>query len=334
MWRRPAAGFAGVWFFLILAPTSSLMAINDAAFEQRMYLPLAAVAALGAAGAYRLARFAAGLLSSGRSGAASAMPAVNCALGVAAGAVLLVLAAATYQRNLVYADPEALWRDVLDKRPLNARAMSNLGRLLSDQGRRREAIDLLRASLAIKEYSDTYNTLGATLADEGKYGEAIPLYRKAIELRGEIAFPGAHANLGNAYMELAKAAADTHERISNLGQAVVEYGIAVEQLPDDWVVRRSLANALLLCGQNLAEVGRQEDAQASFQAALVRYEEAIRDGGRQSADIHNNMAVILSRQGRLDDAISHLRKALAIDPNDANARANLSRLLAQRGGPP
>jgi len=41
-WRE--WGFLGVWFFVILAPTSSFVPIQDAAFEHRMYLPLAAVA--------------------------------------------------------------------------------------------------------------------------------------------------------------------------------------------------------------------------------------------------------------------------------------------------
>ena len=35
--------FLGAWFFMILAPSSSFMPINDAVFEHRMYLPLAAV---------------------------------------------------------------------------------------------------------------------------------------------------------------------------------------------------------------------------------------------------------------------------------------------------
>ena len=43
--RWPKWGFLGAWFFLILAPTSSILPIRDLAFEHRMYLPLAAVVA-------------------------------------------------------------------------------------------------------------------------------------------------------------------------------------------------------------------------------------------------------------------------------------------------
>ena len=44
--RKPWLGYLGVWFFVILAPTSSIVPIKDLAFEHRMYLPLAAVVVL------------------------------------------------------------------------------------------------------------------------------------------------------------------------------------------------------------------------------------------------------------------------------------------------
>ena len=53
-WRGPAWGFLGAWFFLILAPTSSVMPLADLAFEHRMYLPLAAVVTVTVLGGYRL----------------------------------------------------------------------------------------------------------------------------------------------------------------------------------------------------------------------------------------------------------------------------------------
>jgi hypothetical protein len=51
---RRAWGFLGAWFFLILAPTSSIFPLNQLAFEHRMYLSLAAVVVLAAAGGYVL----------------------------------------------------------------------------------------------------------------------------------------------------------------------------------------------------------------------------------------------------------------------------------------
>ena len=52
LWKRRGWGFLGAWFFLILAPTSSVMPLRQLAFEHRMYLSLAAVVALVVAGGY------------------------------------------------------------------------------------------------------------------------------------------------------------------------------------------------------------------------------------------------------------------------------------------
>ncbi len=54
--RRPALGFLGFWFFGILAPTSLVPGTTQMIVEHRMYLPLAAVIALGVAGLEALVR--------------------------------------------------------------------------------------------------------------------------------------------------------------------------------------------------------------------------------------------------------------------------------------
>jgi protein O-mannosyl-transferase len=48
---RPPLGFLSIWFFFILAPTSSIMPIADIAFEHRMYLSLISPVALAVIGA-------------------------------------------------------------------------------------------------------------------------------------------------------------------------------------------------------------------------------------------------------------------------------------------
>jgi uncharacterized membrane protein YhaH (DUF805 family) len=51
--RWPGIGFAGVWFFVILAPTSSILPLTGQPMaEHRMYLPLAAVVGLVVLGLY------------------------------------------------------------------------------------------------------------------------------------------------------------------------------------------------------------------------------------------------------------------------------------------
>ena len=52
--RRAGWGFLGGCFFLVLGPSSSLLPAPDAAFEHRMYLPLAAVLTAIVLAGYRL----------------------------------------------------------------------------------------------------------------------------------------------------------------------------------------------------------------------------------------------------------------------------------------
>src|SRR5690606_30307160 len=89
LWRRRAWGFLGAAFFLILAPTSSIMPIADLAFDHRMYLPLATLTTLAVLAGDALRRR---LPSPGRE--------------AAAGAVVLTLAAVlgvlTVLRNTEY----------------------------------------------------------------------------------------------------------------------------------------------------------------------------------------------------------------------------------------
>lgn len=86
--RRHWLGFAGVWFFLILAPTSTLIATSDVIQEHRMYLSLAAPIAVAVAAAH------AGL---------KRIPRMGAALGVLALSVALASAISlTRTRNLDY----------------------------------------------------------------------------------------------------------------------------------------------------------------------------------------------------------------------------------------
>ena len=75
-WRRWAWGILGAWFFLILAPMSSLLPLADLAVEHRMYLPLAAVSVAVVLGAYAVCEALA--ISRAAEGRDSRLPAGQC----------------------------------------------------------------------------------------------------------------------------------------------------------------------------------------------------------------------------------------------------------------
>lgn len=112
-WKSsPRLSFLGLAFFLILAPTSSIMPIKDAAFEHRMYLPLAPLLALLVVGGWRLC---------------DRQLKLPRLASWAWGLVVCLFIVGTIDRNSLYCDSVAMWQDVLRTSPHNARAHCNLG---------------------------------------------------------------------------------------------------------------------------------------------------------------------------------------------------------------
>jgi tetratricopeptide (TPR) repeat protein len=110
---KPWLGFLGVFFLAILAPTSSFLPIvEEAAAEQRIYLPLAAIVTLVVVIVwFTLAKWKAG----------------RWLAGVACVAAVVALTAATIARNQQYGSDIDIWTDATAKRANNTRAHVNLG---------------------------------------------------------------------------------------------------------------------------------------------------------------------------------------------------------------
>ena len=101
--RRSALGFLGGWFFLILAPSSSVIPIvTEIAAERRMYMPLAAVVVLVTCGAYRFS----GVASRRLSLPPRFLACTGAGLAVIAAGVLLSV---TISRNRDYQSALSIW---------------------------------------------------------------------------------------------------------------------------------------------------------------------------------------------------------------------------------
>jgi hypothetical protein len=107
--RWPLVGFGVLWFFIAMSVESSFIPILDTMMEHRVYLAMPGLALLLGALFVRL----------------------SCRwrrLGVAlAVALVVLLPALTFSRNLVWRTPLALWSDALRKSPDKARVHVNLG---------------------------------------------------------------------------------------------------------------------------------------------------------------------------------------------------------------
>ncbi len=177
--RRRAAGravlFGAIWFFVALAPTSSVFPLSEMINEHRPYLSyIGIVLCLTAAAGDALT----GIASSQR----------RRSLIAAGLALLLAHAGGTFQRNKAWRTDETLWKSVTEASPGNGRAWMNYGLIFMSRAEYASArfcferaatlapnYDVLEINLAILE--------GAT----GNMSEAERHFRRALALNSATA---------------------------------------------------------------------------------------------------------------------------------------------------
>jgi tetratricopeptide (TPR) repeat protein len=295
LWRqsRPLA-FLGTWFFVTLAPSSSILPIaTEVGAERRMYLPLAALVVLAVLAAFRLLK---------RLEAARVAPAP-----VAAAATLTIvcglLGNLAMRRNAEYRSEEGIWRTVIERRP-HGRAHQNLGVILRGQGRRDEALAHFRQ--AVRDSPEAQYSLGLELQTRGEHHEAIAAFREFLERRhDDLNAPRAYGALGQSLLATGRAE-----------EAAAAFRETIRMWPADPGARVGLAQAAV----------RRE----RFDEAVEAYREYLRlvpnDPGA-----HVNLGNALTRQGRDDDAVAEFRQAVRLSPNDASMRLRLGNALVSAG---
>jgi Flp pilus assembly protein TadD len=294
-WRT--AGFLGAWFFVILAPTSSVVpGTTQMIVEHRVYLSLAAVMVLVALGLHALA---------GRIAARPVRTRVMLGLAVP---LALAWCALTIRRNEIYRDGLTLWQDTVAKRPEAARPHNYLGAVLYGQDRIPEALaEYQLASRLDPGFAPAHNGLGTVLLKTGHLDEALAQYGQAVqEAPG---YAEAQYNFG-----LALLAADRP------AEAAMHEGIALHQRPE-------YPDALNTLGNALFRLGRPADAVTNY-AAAVRLRP-------EDAQFRNNLGIALAHAGNLRAAVAQLQEAVRLSPGDAALRNNLGRVQAvlDGGGP-
>jgi tetratricopeptide (TPR) repeat protein len=316
LWRWPAVGFAAAWFFVILAPASSVVPVAlQPMAEYRMYLPLAAIVALAVLGLHR------------SMGPLSRL--VFAAAAVGLGWLSIV-------RNNDYRSELVIWADTVAKCPNNERAQNNLARVLANApGGLPAAAFHYEAALRIKPNdADVHNNLGAALLGiPGRLPEAVSHFEEALRIRPD--FAGAHNNLGNAWLKTpgrvldAMAEYKTALRIDptyagahiNLGNALLQIpGRAPEAMAEyrrALQINPNLADAHYDLGCVLAQIkGRVPEAIAEFQAALQV------DPGHAAAHYNLGCALLLFPECAAQ-AIAEFEAALRSKPDFTDARINL-----------
>ena len=309
---RPRLGFLGVWFFAILAPSSSVVPlVAQTMAEHRMYLPLAAVIIAGVIAGHHLLgprfRF------------------VAAALAVASGI-------ATTARNTTLQTELDLWADNVAKRPNNPRALASYAVALSNRGRPAEGLPFLQRARALDPQSPvTEQNLGTVYFELGRFPEAAEHFRRSIALNPRI--PGAHSSLGATLFEMGDPTG-----------ALACYRTALALDPRHPAANRNAGRAYFALGRfaesvaHYAEVLRQSpgsaDAHYDYGLALAR------GGDWTRAKLHLDEAVqlksdpaaylsyarFLASAGFQAEALAQIENALRLRPDYPEARQERERL--------
>jgi tetratricopeptide (TPR) repeat protein len=262
---KPAIGFLAVSFFLILAPSSSVVPIvTQAISEHRMYLPLAAVVTLVVIG------FQVGwrrLLNRRRAGGDPGW--MRLAPAALLSLVVVVLGLQTWLRNLDYRTAIQIWSDTVAKRPDNARAYSNLGQQYFRAGDLNVAMQVFRRGIERKPHSHVlYYNRGTVYLQAGKFAEAEVDLSRAIELKHD--FAQAYQNRGVARRRLERyeaAVQDFTKSLDLLPDQTLAYknrGLAYQALQQFDKARADAQKFLQLGGQPDYELLKVLDAQAAL----------------------------------------------------------------------
>ncbi|MEJ2704590.1 MAG: tetratricopeptide repeat protein, partial [Sedimentisphaerales bacterium] len=201
--RNRTWSFLGVWFFGILAPTSSFVPIRDLAFEHRMYLPLAALVLLFVLIAFFCFQYVAKRLHlSAKTSAAKVKERLIRYIPVIfTTTILTALTIRTLYRNADYANPVQLWGKALDISPNNPRALVNLGYSFDqedklDQAAKcyRQALQLLPDEAAWGKHesgiaASAMNNLASILTKRGQLDEATEYYEESLRIEPDFAPP-------------------------------------------------------------------------------------------------------------------------------------------------
>jgi Flp pilus assembly protein TadD len=303
--QSPLAGFMGAWFFLTLAPASSLVPIaTEVGAERRMYLPLLGLVILVVWAAGRVWEAVRGTRL------ASRWPRAAAGVPVAVVAVVAVwLGAATVARNRDYQSPVRLAETVVERRPTGV-AHHILGEQLALAGREREAVVHLREAVRLGNSRAGY-LLGGTLFNLGQLDEALERL-EAFVATADLPYRLVPRWLEPPPVEVLTARglmAQIHASRREWTKSADQARAILRSVPSHPGARRLLADALY--GQE-----RWGEAEAEY----VRYLNA--SPGDVRALI--NLGVAQVGGGKLDEAIVTFGRAAAIHPDDPEVR----RLLA------
>ncbi|EZH72943.1 hypothetical protein ATO12_18150 [Aquimarina atlantica] len=166
--------FGIAWFFIALAPTSSIIPLAEVMNDHRMFFPYVGLIISLGWSIKLLIDFI-----------QRKYPFNTSYIPIIISSFLVIYAFGTYQRNKVWHDDESLWKDVTIKSPKNARGLMNYGITKMEKGEYDSAETHFKKALVIKPYYPFLHiNLGILFNLKGNKTIAEEHFKKAIQYGG------------------------------------------------------------------------------------------------------------------------------------------------------
>jgi protein O-mannosyl-transferase len=233
--RRPYLTVGWLWYLGTLVPVIGLVQVGEQARADRYtYIPLIGISIMLAWGVAELIE---------------RRPRTRFALGVVSAAFCAAWLAISWSQIQYWRNSTALFEHAIASTENNYIAHLNLGTVLAEQGRTRDALRHLYASVEEKpDHNDGHDSLGAVLGQMGRTREAAEQFQQAIRLQPNDS--EAHSNLGNVLLAQGK-----------FLDASNEFRTALRIFPD-------FATAHFGLGAALLNLGRIDESIAQFNDTL------------------------------------------------------------------
>ena len=360
--RRRWFGFLGVWFFIILAPSSSLVPTMDIFSIHRMYLSLASVVTVIVFGGDYVLR----KLLTGR----HCERYFKILSAILVAGIVTTYSLMTYERNKDYQNAAVLLGDE------STFTHYNLAMAYIEQGDLEQAVSHYKKVLQIDpNYAAANHSLGLIFMEQGKHDQAAEHFKKEIHIKPN--YPhihiSTHYNLGMILMQQRDLdAAKVHykkilrinpnyaDAYYHLGNILAQQGnMAQAKLYYEQTLRiePDYAGAYYYLGNILMEQGNMTQAKLYYEQALriepdyagayyhlgnilmeqrnmtqakLYYEQALRIEPN-CVDAHNSLGIIFANQGNIERAKAEFEHEIRINPNHIEARYNLGNIFLAQG---
>jgi len=197
---------------------------------------------------------------------------------------------------------ERAFRRGLEIAPEDVELRNALGWTLFQDGRSEEAVVQYERALEIDpDHVKSHNNVALALVELGRLEDAATHFEASLRIEPQAEI---HSDLGFALARLGRS-----------DEAMAHYRKALELDPECTSAHFNMAVTFVQTGQ--------------LDQAEIHYREALEQ--KPSAEAYNGLGYVLARQGRVDEAIAELKRAVQVDAHYTPAYNNLADTLARQG---